>query len=454
MRSGLVLVSCLVLGISTALHSAQASIPVEVAASPDSNLTLIMAAVQSAQTSVLINIYELTSVPLTDLLVSKIQSGVTVQILEEGQPYGGMPSQEQPIETQLIQAMNASGNSNNRYVLMTNQGNTSIKRRFVYDHAKYMVIDSNAVFVGSENYSASGQTPAGKEGTRGWEVFIHSPQLATYFINTFNSDSNPSEPDIMNLLNSSASLTYSTSSYAYKETKKPKPGKADDPVNSLPSSGTTGDQAYSSETAEAISPIFSPDTSQAGILQVINNATSTLDIEQYSFEYLWKKSREDSPIYSAMVAAARRGVTVRVLLNDDTSGGGDADADSAFVENTDRKGKDKDKGGKTSDDSGSGSSSSSSSSAPSMNTTTMQAINQLQAQGLPIQARIANLTAMNVYYIHNKGVLADSDKTFVSSINWTENAVTANREAAVILTSPTIHSYYEGLFNQDWDKSQ
>jgi cardiolipin synthase len=442
MRSGLVLVSSLVLGISAALHSAQASIPVEVAASPDSNLTLITAAVQSAKSSILINIYELTSAPLTDLLVSKIQSGVTVQILEEGQPYGGMPSQEQPVVNQIVQAMNSSGNSNNRYVLMTNQNNPSITRRFVYDHAKYMVIDDNAVFVGSENYSASGQTPAGKEGTRGWEVFIHSPQLVTYFVDTFNSDSNPSEPDIENILNSSASLRYSSSSYVYKA-KKPKPSTGDDPVNSLPSSDQ-GNQAYGSATAESISPVFSPTTSQQGILEVINGATKTLDIEQYSFEYLWKKSRQDSPIYSAMVAAAQRGVQVRVLVNDDTSGGGDADADSDSTSSTDRK--------KPRDDNGGNSSSSSS--GPSMNTTTLQAINQLAAQGLPIQARMANLTAMGVYYVHNKGVLADSDKTFVSSINWTENAVTSNREAAVILTSPTIHSYYESLFEADWDKSQ
>ena len=70
-----------------------------------------------------------------------------------------------------------------------------------------------------------------------------------------------------------------------------------------------------------------------------------------------------------------------------------------------------------------------------------------------IAARTANLKGMGVDYIHNKGVLVDGNKTLISSINWTENAVTHNRETAVVITSSDIFNHYESLFNSDWQVS-
>ncbi|MGZ3693693.1 MAG: phospholipase D-like domain-containing protein, partial [Bdellovibrionota bacterium] len=85
------------------------------------------------------------------------------------------------------------------------------------------------------------------------------------------------------------------------------------------------------------------------------------------------------------------------------------------------------------------------------NTVTIKALNELAAtRGLKISAKTANLKAMGVDYIHNKGLLVDGNKTLISSINWDENSVLNNREAAVVITSAPVAQYFAGLFSRDW----
>jgi hypothetical protein len=69
------------------------------------------------------------------------------------------------------------------------------------------------------------------------------------------------------------------------------------------------------------------------------------------------------------------------------------------------------------------------------------------------EARIANLKGMGVDYIHNKGMLIDGQLTLISSINWDENSIQHNREAAVAITSPDVNAHYEALFASDWQVS-
>src|SRR6185295_6311472 len=76
------------------------------------------------------------------------------------------------------------------------QGRQAGIRRFVYDHAKYMVIDDASLLIGSENYSPTGQPSAGHIGNRGWEVLIHDPVLAKDFSTVFTGDDATSNRDI------------------------------------------------------------------------------------------------------------------------------------------------------------------------------------------------------------------------------------------------------------------
>jgi phosphatidylserine/phosphatidylglycerophosphate/cardiolipin synthase-like enzyme len=367
---------------------------IQFSSAPSNDLALTVQALQSAQKSILLNIYEMTSPEIADVLIQKVQAGVHVEVLEEGQPVGGMSAAGKGIQDQIVQAMQARAASD-RFVEMSSKYG---RRRFHYDHGKYVVIDGSALLIGSENYSPTGQPESGTIGNRGWEVFITDPALATGFSQMFKSDTDLNRnQDIQDLVASTHPLAGSWQS----------PGV-------YPNTGTPPEHF----TATSAKRITSPDTSLSGLKAMIDSATKTLDIEQMTFDSTWKSEREASPLFQSVLAAARRGVHVRVLLNDD----------AVFSHPGHPK--------------------------PSKNLETLNQMNKVASQeGLSLEARTANLKAMGVDYIHNKGALVDDDQILISSINWDENSVTNNRETAVLVSSADAYSYYKKLFDQDWQVS-
>jgi phosphatidylserine/phosphatidylglycerophosphate/cardiolipin synthase-like enzyme len=310
-------------------------------------------------------------------------------------------------------------------------------RRFRYNHAKYIVVDQSALLLGSENYAPGGHPEAGTLGNRGWEVLVYDAEPARWFAQLFAKDSDPRQPDVQNMLSSSGAVT--------------QPGAAK-PIlpKTTPSAGILqANPAYAASDGQIIT---SPNNSLKGLLNLIQSARSSLDIEQMSFNMNWfvpgittSATPTLSPIADALLAAARRGVRVRILLNDEFAffnngnQGNDPDGSEdvrtlAFMENLVQG-----------------------SAQPAKTTTnrkTVEALMQVaRTERLPLEARIANLRAMGVAYIHNKGVIVDRQITLISSINWTQNSITNNRETALALTSPQIAAYFGRAFDQDWNRS-
>jgi phosphatidylserine/phosphatidylglycerophosphate/cardiolipin synthase-like enzyme len=52
--------------------------------------------------------------------------------------------------------------------------------------------------------------------------------------------------------------------------------------------------------------------------------------------------------------------------------------------------------------------------------------------------------------VHNKGIVVDAATTLISSQNWSADGVLHNRDAGVIIASPTVAGYYQQLFLHDW----
>ncbi|ABN58369.1 MULTISPECIES: phospholipase D-like domain-containing protein [Methanoculleus] len=160
-----------------------------------------------------------------------------------------------------------------------------------------------------------------------------------------------------------------------------------------------------------VTPVVSPDTSVL-ILGLIEGAEESIAIEQ---AYITNETPCDfNPYLAAAIDASRRGVAVRVLLDAawfNTEGDADNDEMAAII-------------------------------------------NRLAAaEGLPLEARLADLEANNLDKIHNKGVIVDGTKVLVSSINWNANSPAFNREAGVIVEHPDIAVYYLAVFEDDWDAS-
>lgn len=161
-----------------------------------------------------------------------------------------------------------------------------------------------------------------------------------------------------------------------------------------------------------VTPIISPDTSVL-ITRMIEGAEESIAIEQ---AYITNQTKyELNPYLAAAINASRRGVSVQVLLDAawfNTEG--DADNDEM-----------------------------------------VEIVNRIAAaEGLPLEARLADLEANSLAKIHNKGVIVDGRAVLVSSINWNANSPGFNREAGVIIEHPDIAAYYTRVFLDDWDASE
>jgi phosphatidylserine/phosphatidylglycerophosphate/cardiolipin synthase-like enzyme len=161
-----------------------------------------------------------------------------------------------------------------------------------------------------------------------------------------------------------------------------------------------------------VTPVLSPDTS-ALILDLIESAEESIVIEQ---AYITNETPDTlNPYLAAAIEASRRGVAVRVIL------------DSVWFNTEDNADNDEMVG----------------------------LINRVAAaEGLPLEARLADLEANNLAKIHNKGVVVDGRAVLVSSINWNANSPAFNREAGVIIEHPEVAAYYTRVFDDDWNAAR
>ena len=385
------------------LGSAAFASPVQVASAPENDLALTLSAISSAQKTLRLNIYEFTSAVIAQAVIDRINAGVHVEILQEGEPVTPITAQGKAVISQILQAMKKVPQAGDHYFIMG--GRAQGVRRYTVDHAKYAVIDNARAVIGSENYSPTGHPHPGTIGNRGWEVMVGDPQIVAGLNQLFEVDVAPTNKDIRDLMSvgTASGLVRATQSTS----GSPRVGQPTSPVFN----------------ATQLALVASPNNSLQSLLALIAHAQRNLDIEQLSFYQDWAKVAPTSPLYSAVLAAADRGVHVRVLLNDGRAfngghGGGTGTA------------------------------------SPDKNALTIAALNAYAAsKHLQLEARTANLSAMGVDIIHNKGVLEDSDVTLVSSINWDENAVEHNRETGLLIRSPQVHAYYQALFDKDWNAS-
>jgi hypothetical protein len=141
--------------------------------------------------------------------------------------------------------------------------------------------------------------------------------------------------------------------------------------------------------------VWSPTDSQTRLLALINGAQHTLDVEQEEFS--------DTALVNALVAAEKRGVTVRVVVE-----------------------------------------------SPSSYTTEL---NEITAAG----GKVTGYTDPNGFYIHAKAIVADygtaTAKIFLGSENFSDNSLNDNRELGLIITDPAVMTGVETTFNADFGQT-
>ncbi len=354
--------------------------------SPDGSFDAFSRIVETARISLLLNAYKFTSSSLKQQLLEALERGVNIRIFAEGGPVGGIDE----VEHNALMDLRMAG-AQVRFL----QGNSELrtKARYNYNHAKYLVADNANVLVTSENFGESGFPCDGTIGNRGWGIWLENSEIASFVSNVFLEDWEPMRMDSVDILDADISIV--TGSHEEYPTRFLPPIKKE-PIGGL----------------FRVTPVVGPDNTlhPDTVVGLIRSAKTSLHIEQFYIDTSW----ENYPNLYLLEAieAARRGVTVRVLLD-----ASDYNVDNATLGNDD----------------------------------TVEYLNELAVmEGLPLQAKLGMSDSHQLIKFHNKGLVVDREKVLISSINWNLNSVTQNRELGFIVENKEIASFFDDVFRYDW----
>lgn len=149
------------------------------AVAPDNIYDAVLAQIGQATSSIYYEGYTLTNAHLVNAITARLQANpaMTVTILLEGEPVGGIEDQErwacQQIETAGGQCW-----------FMFTDDSTDVHDRYNYQHGKWMVIDEAVLLTGSENMTYSSM-PAddksdGTAGNRGVWLITDAPSAVAH----------------------------------------------------------------------------------------------------------------------------------------------------------------------------------------------------------------------------------------------------------------------------------
>ena len=282
----------------------------------DNSVTPLYALVNNAQHTIDMTMYALEDTVFSGDLVAACNRGVKVRVI-------------------LDQNLEKSGNTTAYNLLngVTNCSAVWANKAFQASHQKSIILDGTQVAIMSLNLQSQYYST-----TRDYALLENDPTDIAAIQATFNND------------------------YAA----------------GTPSSGVAGTSDFSYTPGAGDDLIWSPTTAQADMLAIINNAKSTLIVEN--------EEMGASNIVSALEAASTRGVTVHIAM----------EYSSSYVSN----------------------------------------FNALKTAG----CKLSTYNNPNGFYIHAKAVVADyglpTQNVYMGSINYSTASMTENRELGVYIVDP------------------
>jgi hypothetical protein len=356
--------------------------------SPDCSLEIVLETLDEACSSIMICTYEFSSVPVTESLLRAFNRGLSVRLLVDGSPAGGMSEGE--IESLSVLA---------RFGLdvRTVRGNSSqdIVQHIGALHAKYIVVDSAVTIVMSENLVEQGVPCDRLFGNRGWGLRIRDPSFSESIEKILEEDSRQNRRDVIpwsvdSRFNRSSTLRNLPTSEHSMGVLAP-----------LTLSDTATVTAYPSPDCSLSDPYL------CGLIR----ASRSLFSEQFQADLLWEErwtgTSQPSPIVSDLLDMIRTGGSAQVLFdgswyNCERNGA----VISSLSENSTRWG--------------------------------IAGEFKLLDERSPITS------------LHNKGAVFDGRYVLVSSNNWVYASYARNRELALLLDSCEAAQYFAKAFDLDW----
>ncbi len=345
--------------------------------SPEDGAAPLLEFLASARSSLHVAVYTLTSDAVAAVLAARARAGVRVHVLLEAAPVGGVKDSEARLAAGL-----AAAGADARWF----RGSLGVVKRYTYLHAKYAVVDDEAVLVSSENFGESGFPSGERRGNRGWTVAIRDPEIARQLRDVFDEDADARRRDTVPVL--------------------PDPEVDLGPPTALDPWGWPA-----ASCCRRVQLAVGPDNilQPGGLPEAIASARRSLDVEAFYAEDPW--GPWSNPLIEAAFEAAGRGATVRILL-DGTEWTAEAEAtdNAAIVDRLNAR---------------------------------------ARAAGVSFEARLL-LPRGNVERLHNKGVVVDGRVVFVGSLNWARGSATENREIGLLLEDAGAALRFERAFEADW----
>ena len=316
---------------------------------------------RGADRRILLAGYTFASTRVADALLSAVDRGVEVRVLLDGGPIGGMTTRQRDHLDRLV-----AGGVDVRMI-------DGPHARFAYHHPKYAVVDDEALVL-TENWKPAG---TGGHGSRGWGVRLRSERTAAALASVFAHDADGI--DAVPWRDRRRTATF---------------------VEAAPASGS-------------YDAAFEPTPVAVGRVRVLTapgnvgaRTRGAIDAANDSVDVITPRLDPTGPYFETLVAAAERGVEVRILLSN-----------AWYDEESNRR--------------------------------VVDAVDDLRDRGLPIEARIAD-PAGRFEKIHAKGAVIDGRRVLLGSLNWNRHAATENREVVVALDGDEPASYYGRTFEADW----
>ena len=293
---------------------------VRVAVAPEGLFASMNDALLSAQSSLDLNFYVFEHPQLAQTIAGLAQRGVRIRLLLEGSPAGGISD----LQRWCVATMAAAG-ADIRYLAATDDAPNGYAPRYRYAHAKFGIVDGVRSFVGTENLTwdsapvASGE-PAG--GRRGYYLFTDATSVAQELSRIFESDWRP-ETFLDLRPYEAAHPKYGGPPDGYVLPEPPKYWVDSAPFASAITASGQGHFVVVSAPENAMRP----DDGLFALLDRAGPGDEILVEQLYEHKY-WGDSTSNpvadpNPRLERLIAAARRGATVRVLLDslfDDADG--------------------------------------------------------------------------------------------------------------------------------------
>ncbi len=392
--------------------STRESATLTLAVGPEGLYAPMAAFITQAQQTLDLSLYTIEHPSLSAAISAATRRGVRVRILLEGGPPGGISDLEKWCVTQIIQA-----GGDVRYYAVADDAPAGYRRRYRFLHAKYGIADGRTTFVGTENLTLDAMPlpDAGMSGgRRGFYFFMDAAGVSTALTALFQHDWMP------NLFADLHPYEASHPQYGAPPIDFVLPEAPLYPVAQAPFTQTLSIVAQAQYTVvSAPENAMRPDVGIQQLIERAGKGDTVILMQLYENAY-WGESTSNAvadpnPRLEAAIHAARRGATVRLLLD-------------SFFDDTQ---------------------------ALRNNQTTVDYVRSIAAgEGLDLDARLGNPTGGG---IHAKLVLVGIGNerwSAVGSLNGGESSHKINREVLLLVDQPEIYRRLMDVFHHDWALSR